>query len=75
MAKIMESESEKKRKRLNAIARYSGMGFQMIAIMLVFVFAGTWLDKHLSLHYPIFTASLSLLGVFLAIYYFIRDLL
>jgi len=75
MAKIKESESEKKKKRLNTLARYSGMGIQMIAIMLAFVFSGIWLDKHLSLHYPIFTASLSLLGVFLAIYYFIRDLL
>lgn len=75
MAKIMESESEKKKKRLNAIARFSGMGFQMIAIMLVFVFAGIWLDKRFALHFPVFTAVLSLLGVFLAIYYFIRDLL
>ncbi|MEO6883009.1 MAG: AtpZ/AtpI family protein [Bacteroidia bacterium] len=68
-------ELEKKKKRLNDYARYSGMAFQMIAIMLAFLFSGIWLDKHFALHYPVFTATFALFGAFLAIYYFIRDLL
>ena len=60
-------------KGLNDFARYSGMAFQMIAVILIATWGGTELDKLLKLHTPIFTIILSLIGVFAAIYLAVRD--
>lgn len=49
------------------------MGLQMAAIITGGVFAGIKLDKWLQLKFPIFTLVFTLLSVFLAIYYFIKD--
>lgn len=62
------------RKNLNNYARYSGMAFQMLVIILLGVFAGFKLDQWLQTK-PIFTVILSVISVFLSIYYVIRDLL
>lgn len=51
------------------------MGIQMAAIITGGVLAGIQLDKWLQLKFPIFTLVLTLLSVFLAIYYFIKDIL
>ena len=51
------------------------MGIQMAAIIGGGTFAGIELDKYLHLKIPIFTLVLTLLSVFLAIYYFIKDVL
>jgi uncharacterized membrane protein len=45
----------------------------MIAIILVLTWCGVKLDKWLGLQKPIFTAILSLLGVFAGIYTAIKD--
>lgn len=62
------------KKALNAYARYSGMAFQMIAIILAGTFGGWKLDEWFGSR-PVFTILLLLLSVFLSIYFFIRDLL
>ncbi len=49
------------------------MGIQMIVIIVIFVWGGRELDTSLSLKFPIFTLILSLFGVFLAIYFAIKD--
>ncbi|MDX9948781.1 MAG: AtpZ/AtpI family protein [Bacteroidales bacterium] len=54
-------------------AKYSGMAFQMMAIILVTTWGGVKLDKVLKLETPVFTIVLSLLGVFAAIYTSLRD--
>lgn len=59
---------------LNDYARYSGMAFEMVAIILAAVFGGVKLDE-LADTKPLFTVILSLLGVTTAIYIVIRDLL
>ncbi len=59
---------------LNNYARYSGMAFQMLAIILVGVFGGYKLDEWLHTR-PFLTIILSILAVFLSIYYVTRDLL
>ncbi len=59
---------------LNNYARYSGMAFQMLAIILVGVFGGYKLDEWLHTK-PFLTIILSILAVFLSIYYVTRDLL
>ncbi len=58
---------------LNTYARYSSLAFQMMAIMLLFVFAGYKLDDLIGWKFPLFKLILSLLGVILAIYYAIKD--
>ncbi|CAN5326189.1 hypothetical protein BH10BAC1_BH10BAC1_10810 [soil metagenome] len=63
------------KKPLNNYAKYSGMAIQMIAIIVGGVFAGVYLDKWLALKFPIFTLVLTLLSVFLAMYYFIKDVI
>ncbi|MBX2985385.1 MAG: AtpZ/AtpI family protein [Bacteroidia bacterium] len=54
--------------------KYSGIAFQMIAIIFIFAYAGNWIDKHFSFKIPIFTLILSLTGVALSIYQLIRTI-
>ncbi|MFN8258313.1 MAG: AtpZ/AtpI family protein [Bacteroidales bacterium] len=71
-------DNHKKRKiksSLSSYAKYSGLSFQMIAIVLVFVFGGLKLDKYLNWKFPVFTLFFSLLGVVIAMYVAIKDFL
>lgn len=52
--------------------KYSGMAFQMIGIMLAFVFGGLYLDGWLETS-PLFTVVLSLLGVAGGLYVSLKD--
>jgi F0F1-type ATP synthase assembly protein I len=54
-------------------ARYSGMAFQMVAIILLTTLGGRELDKLTHFSVPVFTIILSLLGVFAAIYTSLKD--
>jgi len=80
----MEEPSQKKKDRKNPeknpenngltdFARYSGLGVQMIVIILITVWGGIKLDKLFGLETPVFTVILSLLGVFTAIYTAVKD--
>ncbi len=62
-------------KGVRDFARYSGMAFQMIGIILVATWGGIKLDKLTGWKTPVFTIVLSLLGVFAAIYFSIKDLI
>jgi F0F1-type ATP synthase assembly protein I len=75
-----EQQPLKKKKRinpqnkgLNDFARYSGMAFQMIAVILLTTWGGIELDKITKTETPVFTIILSLLGVFAAIYTAVKD--
>ncbi|MFT5279961.1 MAG: hypothetical protein ACI9P8_001600 [Bacteroidia bacterium] len=68
-------KGKKKRQAPNAILRYSGMAAQMAAIIMLFVFAGMWLDGHFEMEKPLYTAGLTVLGVVLSVYYMIKDLM
>ncbi|HLO61117.1 MAG TPA: AtpZ/AtpI family protein [Bacteroidales bacterium] len=68
-------EQQKIVKGLSNYARYSGLAFQMVAIILIGVFGGIKVDKWLSLKFPVFTVILSLLGTGIALYTGIKDLL
>jgi F0F1-type ATP synthase assembly protein I len=63
------------KKQLNNAAKYSGMAVQMAAIIVIGVLGGIKLDSILGLKFPIFTLCLTLLSVFLAMYYFIKDVI
>ena len=66
-------EKQRANSGLGNFAKYSGLGIQMIVIILIAVWGGTRLDKLLEFETPVFTVILSLLGVFAAIYTAIKD--
>ncbi len=67
--------NKKPKQNLNFYAKYSSLAFQMIIIMLAGVFGGMKLDKLISLEFPVFTIVLTILSVFAALYFAIKDLL
>jgi F0F1-type ATP synthase assembly protein I len=71
--KQKEPQKKQENNALQTYAKYSGLAFQMIVIILVTTWGGTKLDKILELKKPVFTIILSLLGVFAAIYTLLRD--
>ncbi len=54
--------------------RYTGIGFQMIAVIGLFTFIGYKIDQSRDSSQPLFTAVLSLIGVCIALYQVIRSL-
>jgi len=68
-----KDKDSKQQPPLNAYARYGGMGFQMLAIILIFYWVGQKLDKHTTSEFPAFTAILSFLGVVAALYVTLKD--
>ncbi len=60
---------------LQSYARYSGLAFQMIAIILAFVWAGRKLDEIYFEGRSVFIIILSLIGVGISMYLAIKDLL
>ena len=68
-----KNPKETTNKGIKNFARYSGMAFQMIGIILVTTWGGVKLDKLTGWKTPVFTIVLSLLGVFAAIYVTIKD--
>ena len=63
------------RESLNNYARYSGIAFQMILIILAGLLLGIKMDKWFHTNDPVFTAILTMLGVILATYTVIKDVL
>ena len=49
------------------------MGFQMVAIILLFYWAGSKLDERAGNEKPAYTAILTLLGVFAVLYIVLKD--
>ena len=47
----------------NAYLKYSGLAFQMIAVIGLSLWAGMSLDQYLNLKFPAFTVTFSLLSV------------
>lgn len=72
----MEEKQSNKKDGGNALTKYayySGLGFQMIAIIGVFTFIGVKVDEKMENDKPIFTALLSLLGVCVSLYSVIKS--
>ncbi|MBO3272806.1 MULTISPECIES: AtpZ/AtpI family protein [Hymenobacter] len=59
--------------RLRALAKYSGLGFQMLGIIGVFTFIGIKLDDYLHTKKPWWTVAFVLVGVIGAMYQVIRS--
>lgn len=58
----------------NTYLKYSGLGFQMIAIIGLFTFIGYKIDKSAQHATQWVTAMMALIGVFIALYMVIRSL-
>lgn len=66
---------EKQKKQTSSIAKYSGLAFQMIAIILLVLYGGIKLDEYLERDFPLFTIIGAFLGVILSLYFALKDLL
>lgn len=69
-----KTKQKNRRSALSDYGRYSGLAFQMIAIILAGVYGGIKLDKLVRWEFPVFTFLLTILAVILSIYYAIKDL-
>jgi hypothetical protein len=49
------------------------MGFQMLVVILIFFWAGSKLDHRSANEKPVYTAVLTVLGVFAGLYLALRD--
>ena len=76
---ILEKNRQKKQAQKNKASglekygRFSGMAFQMIAIILASVWIGTKLDEKLQKENPLFVIFFAILGVFTALYVALKD--
>lgn len=70
----MTKRKNKKKENLYFFAKYSGLFFEMLGIILLGTFVGYKIDKKYSFKIPIFTIALSLLAVFISLYLVIKSL-
>jgi len=66
---------KKKRAPLESYARYSGLAFEMFAIIGLGIFGGVKLDQWIETGFPVFTVLLAIISVAAAIYTAVKDLL
>jgi ATP synthase protein I len=70
-----KSPEEKRRSATRAVARYSGMGFQLLAACLIGVFLGRWLDGYFRMERPLFAVFLTVLFMIASLVAIVRQLL
>lgn len=68
-----ESKKPNRSNRIRNYARFSGIAFQMIAIIGLGSYGGVKLDEAYPNEYSLYTIIFSLLAVALAMYYVIRQ--
>jgi len=73
MAKDEQKDDNDNGKEASAIAKFSGIAFQMIVIIGLFTFAGYKIDEAYNHNVKWATAALSLAGVFISLYIVIRS--
>lgn len=73
MAKNEQGDESETGREINSYAKFSGVAFQMIAVIGVFAFAGYKIDESMAHQVKWVTAVLSLIGVFIALYIVIRS--
>ena len=70
-----QEKSNGKKKQPNAFLKYSSMATQMAVIIVVFAYAGIKLDEYYQNEIAYLTGLLTILGVILAMYFMIKDLI
>lgn len=66
---------KKHKQSLKSYAKYSGLAFQMAAIIIIGTLGGYKLDQYFGFEKHVLTLILSLLSVVFAIYFAIKDFL
>jgi len=59
---------------LKFYAKYSSLALQMIVIIVGAAFGGREIDKLTSWEFPVFTVSLTILGVIISVIYGMREI-
>jgi F0F1-type ATP synthase assembly protein I len=73
--KEQQKDSDNKRSQsLSAFARYSGIGAQIAAPVVLGILGGRWLDNHFNTKQPVCTAGLAILGLFIGLFLVFRDI-
>ena len=67
-------KEERKTEGVNQYLKFSGIGMQMAITIGLFAWLGTFLDKKFQTDQPLWTAGLSLLGVFAGLYLMLKQL-
>jgi F0F1-type ATP synthase assembly protein I len=65
---------DKEKRMLRDYARYSGLAFKMIAVVMAAFFIGWQIDNWIHIGFPLFTLLLSFGGLFVIIYLLIKGL-
>ena len=75
--KPSQPDQKPKKKRLdsNVALKYSGMAFQMLAIILIITFIGKKINDYFEVDPPLVTAAFALLSIFAALYLTLKDLI
>lgn len=71
-----KKEQEEKKSKFSGLenyAKYTGIVFQMIAVILIAVWGGLRLDEKFNEGEPLFIIIFSVLGVFIALYVALKD--
>lgn len=71
----MSPKNQNKKSKFDNFIRYSSLGFEMMAIIGIFTFAGYKIDQWMKNDFKAFTLGLMVLSVILAIIYGTRNLL
>lgn len=69
---MSQPKPPKRNNLLSSYAKYSGVAFQMVAIIGLGTFGGLKLDEAYPNKYQVFTLTLSLTSVLIAMYFAIR---
>ncbi len=69
-----EEKDDNNTDETNNLAKFTGIAFQMIAVIGIFAFAGHKIDAAENNAAPWFTAILSLTGVLISMYIIIKSL-
>ena len=70
-----KKDQQQPKKQLDNYIKFSGVAFQMIAIICVFSYFGDFLDKKYPNNYSIYTIIFSLTGVISAMYLIIKQVI
>lgn len=66
-------QPDKRRKQIQAVARYSGLGLEMTAAVVFCALLGQWLDNRMGNPTPYFTLAGCFIGVAYVLFRIIRE--
>jgi len=71
----MENKGNENKSPIKNIVRFSGLAFQMGALITIGALVGQWIDDKQTSEFPLWTLILTLFAVFTSLYIVIREVL